>query len=206
VVLTTEWDTYTLEFTAQNHAYGALLQFFTGPDQLLPSELAALYANKTGTVYLDDVVIRYEDAQSPVATMVPTLAVDLWRIADAGNPWENQVKYEKLPFYEGDYTLNFKAYADEARPIILAMEGNGGVDQPNLYRTVELTTTPQAFSYDIEFIADSVNSSKNIQFFMGSFSNFETFNEWWPGLDPVGVEDNIETMVYLFDFSLDKVA
>jgi hypothetical protein len=41
---------------------------------------------------------------------------------------------------------------------------------------------------------------------MGSFSNFETFNEWWPGLDPVDVEDNIETMVYLFDFSLDKVA
>ncbi len=206
VVLTTEWDTYEIEFTAQNHSYGALLQFFTGPDQFLPAELAALYASETGTVYLDDVVIRYEDAQSPVATMVPTLAVDLWRIVDSGNPWENQIKYEKLPFYEGDYTLNFKAYADEARPIILAMEGNGGVAQPNLYRTVELTTTPQAFSYDIEFIADSVNTSKNMQFFMGSFSNFAEFGSWWSGLDPVGVEDNIETMVYLFDFSLDKVA
>lgn len=206
VVLTTEWDTYEIDFTAQNHAYGALLQFFTGPDQFLPAELATLYGSKTGTVYLDDVVIRYEDVASPVATMVPTLAVDLWRIVDSGMPWENQVKYEKLPFYEGDYRLNFKAYADEARPIILAMEGNGGVDQPNLYRTVELTTTPQAFSYDIEFIADSVNTSKNIQFFMGSYSNFAEFGSWWSGLDPVDASDNIETMVYLFDFSLDKVA
>ena len=206
VVLSTEWDTYTLEFTAQNHAYGALLQFFTGPDQSLPEDLDALYDSKTGTVYLDDVVIRYEDAQSPVATMVPTLAVDLWRIADAGNPWENQIKYEKLPFYQGDYKLNFKAYAEEARPIILAMEGNGGVDQPNLYRTVELSTTPQAFSYDIEFIADSVNTSKNIQFFMGSFSNYATFGGGWAGLDPVDASDNIETIVYLFDFSLNKVA
>ncbi len=207
VVLTTEWDTYEIDFTAEAHAYGALLQFFTGPDQFLPAELAALYASKTGTVYLDDVVIRYEDAQSPVATMVPTLAVDLWRIVDSGMPWENQIKYEKLPYFEGEYTLNFKAYADEARPIILAMEGDGGVaEQPKLYRTVELTTTPQAFSYEIEFIADSVNTSKNMQFFMGSFSNFAEFGSWWSGLDPVGVEDNIETMVYLFDFSLDKVA
>ena len=206
VVLTTEWDTYRIDFTAANHAYGALLQFFTGPDQSLPAELATLYGSKTGTVYLDDVVIRYENAASPVATMIPTLAVDLWRIVDAGNPWENQVKYEKLPFYQGNYRLNFKAYAEDARPIILAMEGNGGVAQPNLYRTVALTTIPQAFSYDIAFIANSLNTSKNLQFFMGSFSNYASFSTGWAGLDPVGAEDNIETMVYLFDFSLDKIA
>jgi len=205
VLLTNTWATYEIDFTATAHSYGSQLQFFFGPDSFLPENLLS-HARKTDTVFLDDVTFRYENVASPIATMVPTLAVDLWRIVDSGMPWENQVKYEKLPFYQGDYRLNFKAYADAARPIILAMEGDGGVVQPNLYRTVELTTTPQAFGYDIEFIADSVNNSKNIQFFMGSFNDFATFGSWWPGLDPVSAADNIETMVYLFDFSLDKVA
>ena len=206
VVLSTSWQTYELDFTADNHAYGALLQFFTGPDQFLPEDLAPLYASKTGTVYLDDVKFLYEDANSPVATMIPTMAVDLWRIVDSGMPWENQIKYEKLPFYQGDYRLNFKAYADAARPVILAMEGNGGVAQPNFYRTVELTTQAQQFSYDIEYIANSTNASKNLQFFMGSLANFETFGAWWEGTTATDASDNVETMIYFFDFSLVKVA
>jgi hypothetical protein len=206
VVLTTSWETHEIDFTADNHAYGALLQFFTGPDQFLPEDLAALYASKTGTVYLDDVKFLYEDANSPVATMIPTMAVDLWRIVDSGMPWENQIKYEKLPFYQGDYRLNFKAYADAARPVILAMEGNGGVAQPNFYRTVELTTQAQQFSYDIEYIADSTNASKNLQFFMGSLADFATFGGWWEGTTATDASDNVETMIYFFDFSLVKVA
>ncbi len=206
VVLSTSWETYELDFTADNHAYGALLQFFTGPDQFLPEDLAPLYASKTGTVYLDDVKFLYEDANSPVATMIPTMAVDLWRIVDSGMPWENQIKYEKLPFYQGDYRLNFKAYADAARPVILAMEGNGGVAQPNFYRTVELTTEAQQFSYDIEYIANSTNASKNLQFFMGSLADFATFGAWWEGTTETDASDNVETMIYFFDFSLVKVA
>lgn len=204
VVLGTEWETFNIDFTTTGHSNGAILQFFTGRDQLLPTNLAALYANKTGTVYLDDVMFKYENAVSPVATMIPTLAVDLLKIVEDGNPWENQVKYDKIQFFQGQYRLNFKAYSVLARPIILAMEGDGGVFQPNLYRTVELSTSPQAFSYDIDFLANSINGTKNLQFFMGSYKNYATLN--WDGLTQVGVEDNILTKVYIFDLSLVKVA
>ena len=204
VVLGTEWETFEIDFTTTGHSNGAVLQFFTGRDQSLPSNLAALYANKTGTVYLDDVMFKYENAASPVATLIPTLAVELLKIVDDGNPWENQVKYDKIQFFQGQYRLNFKAYSVLARPIILAMEGDGGVAQPNLYRTVELSTSPQAFSYDMDFVSNSTNGTRNLQFFMGSYKNYATLN--WDGLTPVGIEDNILTKVYIFDLSLVKVA
>lgn len=205
VLLTNTWATYEIDFTATAHSFGSQLQFFFGPDSFLPEALLS-HARKTDTVFLDDVIFRYENVASPIATMVPTLAVDLWRIVDSGMPWENQIKYEKLPFYQGDYRLNFKAYADAARPVILAMEGNGGVAQPNFYRTVELTTQAQQFSYDIEFIANSTNASKNLQFFMGSLADFATFGGWWEGTTATDASDNVETMIYFFDFSLVKVA
>jgi hypothetical protein len=204
VVLETGWKTFEIDFTTTGHSNGAVLQFFTGQDQSLPTNLATLYANKTGTVYLDDVSFKYENAASPVATLIPTLAVDLLKIGEDGNPWENQVKYDKIQFFQGQYRLNFKAYSVLARPIIVAMEGDGGVAQPNFYRTAELTTSPQAFGYDMDFVGNSTNGSRNLQFFMGSYKNYSTLN--WDGLTPVGVEDNILTMVYIFDLSLVKVA
>jgi hypothetical protein len=45
---------------------------------------------------------------------------------------------------------------------------------------------------------------------MGSYENYGDFKTWWPNIDGVGdtlsAEDNILTTIYLFDFSLVKVA
>jgi hypothetical protein len=99
VVLSTSWETYTIDFEATAHSYGSLLQFFFGPDSFLPDgtdgtvDLKTDYNRKFGKVWIDDVTFRYEDAQSPVATMIPALSVELWRAGADGWPWENQLKY-----------------------------------------------------------------------------------------------------------------
>jgi hypothetical protein len=209
VLLSTEWETYTFDFTTDNHSYGSLLQFFTGPDKSLASdgEFAA-YIGLSHEVHLDDVVFRYGETQTPVPTFIPTLASDVWRIGagEDGMPWENQLKYANMPFYAGTYRLTFKAYAEDARNIIIAMEGNGGVDHPGYIRRVSLTNAPQEFSFDVEFAADSVNASKNIQFFMGSMENYAVFGEWWPLVEEVSAADNVETLHYFFDFAFTKIA
>jgi hypothetical protein len=211
VVLGTEYETYSIEFTTVKHVFNSSLRFFFGPDSFLPTEPVDLtaYARKTDTVYLDDITFRYADANSPVATMIPTMAVNLWRIGSGGMPWENQLKYS-LPFLAGDYKLNFKARADIARPVLLIAEGDGGVDQPRFGAVNRLTPEAQAFSYDVTYVADATNLSYSFQFFMGSYENYGDFKTWWPNIDGVGdtlsAEDNILTTIYLFDFSLVKVA
>jgi hypothetical protein len=83
----------------------------------------------------------------------------------------------------------------------------------------EFTTTPQAFTYDIIFANDSTNASKFLGFFMGSYARFGTgynqggdtwFNDWITNsgitVNSINASDDVATMVYFFDFSLDKVA
>ncbi len=212
VLLSTNWETYTIDFSTVKHVNASTLRFFFGPDSFLPTEPVDLtaYARNTATVYLDDVTFRYEDAESPVATLVPTMAVDLWRIVDEGMPWENQVKYERFPFYAGTYRLQFSAYSEIARPLLMAMEGNGGVADPNVYKAFELDTTAQRFSHDVTFLAaSSGTNTKNLQFFMGSYRTFGTGLDglgWGIPEDSINASDNIETTIYLFDFSFVKVA
>jgi hypothetical protein len=218
VVLTTTMDTYTIDFTTTKHVYGSTLRFFFGPDSNLPTELA-VHARKTATVTLDDITFKYENSNSPVATFVNSLSVDIWRIVSGGFPWENQIKYEKLPFYTGTYRLSFKGYAGAARAVMFAMEGNGGVADPNRFNVFEFTTTPQAFTYDITFANDSTNASKFLGFFMGSYARFGTgynqggdtwFNDWITNsgiaVNSIDATDDVATMLYFFDFSLVKVA
>jgi hypothetical protein len=205
VLLTNTWATYRLDFTATAHAYGSQLQFFFGPDSFLPEPLIS-HARKTDTVFLDDVTFRYEDVQSPVATMIPTMAIDLWRIGDDGMPWENQIKYN-IPFFAGNYKLNFKASADAARPVMLVAEGDGGVGQPRFGAVPQLTTTVQSFTYDISFEKDATNASYFLAFFMGSYTNYGDFKDWWPNIanTTLSSANNVLTTVYLFDFTLTKV-
>lgn len=205
-LLTTSWETYRIDFTATAHSYGSQLQFFFGPDSFLPENLAA-YARRTDTVHLDDVIIRYKDANSPVATMIPTLAIDLWRIADDSMPWENQIKYN-VPFYAGNYKLSFKASASVARPVMLVAEGSGGVDQPRFGAVPMLTPEAQVFTYDVSYAQDATNMSYFFAFFMGSYKNYNDFKGWWPNIadTPLSVTDNKLATIYLFDFTLTKVA
>ncbi len=211
IVLGTEWETHTIEFTTVKHVYASTLRFFFGPESFLPTEPEDLtvHARKTDTVYLDDVTFRYEDELSPVATMVPTMAMDIWRIGAGGMPWENQLKYS-LPFLQGDYKLNFKARADIARPVLLVAEGDGGVAQPRFGAVPRLTPEAQAFSYDVSYVADATNLSYSFQFFMGSYENYNDFKAWWPNIDAeenaLSADDNILTTIYLFDISLTKVS
>jgi hypothetical protein len=218
VVLSTSMETYTIDFTTTRHVYGSTLRFFFGPDSFLPTELE-VHARKTATVTLDDITFKYENSASPVATFVNAMSVDIWRIVSGGFPWENQIKYEKLPFYKGTYRLSFKGYAEAARAVMLAMEGNGGIDDPNRFNVFEFTTTPQAFTYDITFANDSTNASKFLGFFMGSYARFGTgydqgdatwFNDWITNsgipVNTINATDDVATMVYFFDFSLVKVA
>lgn len=220
VLLTTSMETYTINFTTTKHVYGSTLRFFFGPDSGLPTDLIE-HARKTSTVTLDDITFKYENSASPVATFTNAMSVDIWRIVSGGFPWENQIKYEKLPFYKGTYRLSFKGYAEAARPVMLAMEGNGGLTpaDPNRFNVFEFTTTPQAFTYDIIFANDSTNASKFLGFFMGSYARFGTgynqggdtwFNDWITNsgitVNSINASDDIATMVYFFDFSLDKVA
>jgi hypothetical protein len=205
VLISNAWTTYTIEFTATAHSYGSQLQFFFGPDSMLPENLIS-HARKTDTVYLDDVTFRYPNANSPVATMIPTMAIDLLRIGAAGMPWENQIKYN-IPFFAGNYKLSFKASADVARPVMLVAEGDGGVAQPRFGAVPQLTPTPQAFSYDITFAADAKNASYFLAFFMGSYKNYADFKGWWPNIENTTLSEanNVLTTVYLFDFMLTKV-
>ena len=205
VLLSTLWSTYTIDFTATAHSYGSQLQFFFGPDSFLPEGLVS-HARKTDDVFLDDITFLYRDANSPVATMIPTMAIDLLRIGADGMPWENQLKYN-IPFLAGNYKLNFKAYANAARPVMLVAEGDGGVGQPRFGAVPQLTTTPQAFTYDITFTADATNAGYFLGFFMGSYKNYADFKGWWPNIEntTLSVTDNVVTTVYLFDFMLTKV-
>ena len=205
VLLSTAWTTYRIDFTATAHSYGSQLQFFFGPDSMLPEALVA-HARKTSTVYLDDVTFRYPNANSPVATMIPTMAIDLLRIGATGMPWENQIKYN-VPFFAGKYKLNFKASADVARPVMLVAEGDGGVQQPRFGAVPQLTPTPQSFTYDITFAADAKNASYFLAFFMGSYKNYADFKGWWPNIENTSLSEanNVLTTVYLFDFTLTKV-
>lgn len=205
VLLTNTWATYEIDFTATAHSYGSQLQFFFGPDSSLPEALVS-YARRTDTVFLDDVIFRYENAMSPIATMVPTMAIDVWRIGNDGMPWENQIKYN-IPFSSGNYKLSFKASADEARPVMLVAEGDGGVGQPRFGAVPQLTTTAQAFTYDITFEQNATNASYFLAFFMGSYKNYADFKNWWPNIANTALSsaDNVVTTVYLFDFTLTKV-
>ena len=214
VVLTTGWETYSIDFTATAHSYGSLLQFFFGPDSFLPDgtggseDLATPYGRKFGKVWIDDVTFRYEDAQSPVATMIPALSVELWRIGADGMPWENQLKYY-LPFVTGDYKLNFSAHALATRKVMLVAEGSGGLtpDQPRIGAVPTFTPTPQRFSYDMSFAANATNTSHFFAFFMGSYENYNDFKGWWPNIadTTLSAADNVLTTIYLYDFSIDRV-
>jgi hypothetical protein len=214
VVLTTGWETYSLDFTATAHSYGSLLQFFFGPDSFLSDgtggseDLATPYGRKFGKVWIDDVTFRYEDAQSPVATMIPALSVELWRIGAGGigMPWENQLKYY-LPFVTGDYKLNFSAHALATRKVMLIAEGAGGVDQPRIGAVPTFTPTPQRFSYDMSFAANATNTSHFFAFFMGSYEKYDDFKGWWPNIadTTLSAADNVLTTIYLYDFSIDRV-
>ena len=213
VVLTTGWETYSIDFTATAHSYGSLLQFFFGPDSLLPDgtggtvDLKTAYNRKFGKVWIDDVTFRYEDAQSPVATMIPALSVELWRIGADGMPWENQLKYNNLPFVTGDYKLNFSAHALATRKVMLVAENGGGVDQPRIGAVPTFTPTPQRFSFDMSFAANATDSSHFFGFFMGSYEKYDDFKAWWPNIadTTLSAADNVLTTIYLYDFSIDRV-
>jgi len=205
VLLSTALTTYRLEFTTTAHSYGSQLQFFFGPDSFLPENLIT-HARKTDTVYLDDITFRYADANSPVATMIPTMAIEVWRIGNDGMPWENQIKYN-IPFSAGNYKLSFKASANTARPVMLVAEGDGGVGQPRFGAVPQLTPTVQSFTYDIAFEKDALNASYFLAFFMGSYTKYAEFKDWWPNIanTTLSSSNNVLTTVYLFDFTLTKV-
>lgn len=205
VLLTNTWATYEIDFTATAHSYGSQLQFFFGPDSNLNGDLLT-YARRTDTVFLDDVTFRYEDGHSPVATMIPTMAIDVWRIGDDGMPWENQIKYN-IPFSAGNYKLSFKASANAARPVMLVAEGDGGVNQPRFGAVPQLTPAAQTFTYDITFEQNATNASYFLAFFMGSYTKYADFKDWWPNIanTTLSATDNVLTTVYLFDFTLTKV-
>ena len=205
VLLSTSWTTHEIDFTANAQSNAAQLQFFFGPDSGLPTDLVA-HARKTDTVFLDDVTFRYKDASSPVATMIPTMAIDLLRIGADGFPWHNNIKYN-IPFSAGNYKLSFKASSDAARPVMLIAEGSGGVNQPRFGAVPQLTPTPQSFTYDITFASDALDSSYFLGFFMGSYKKYDEFKGWWPNIvnTTLSETDNILTTIYFFDFTLTKV-
>jgi hypothetical protein len=225
----TTLDNYTFTFTADNHAVGSTLRFFFGPDRNLPDgdgltegenpvadptdtvDLTT-YQGLTSKVTLDNVKFQYIDDESPIATLIPSISSEIFNIAESGFPWENQIKYSNLIFYKGTYRLSFKAYAKQARPVVLAMEGDGGVADAGKYNIFELTTTPQVFTFEVTFANDATNASKNLQFFMGSFSRFVSYGGADPDFVGWGLQagalnstDNVLTSVYFFDFSFDLI-
>jgi hypothetical protein len=205
VLLSSTWATYTIDFSATAQSNGSQLQFFFGPDSGLPENLLS-HARKTDDVFLDDITFLYRDANSPVATMIPTMAIDLLKINNEGNPWDVKTQYN-VPFFAGNYKLNFKAYADIARPVMLIAEGDGGVAQPRFGAVPQLTTTPQAFTYDVTYAATATNTSYGFAFFMGSYKKYPDFKGYWPNISNTTLAEanNVLTTVYLFDFMLTKV-
>jgi hypothetical protein len=205
VLLSSTWATYTIDFSATAQSNGSQLQFFFGPDSGLPENLLS-HARKTDDVFLDDITFLYRDANSPVATMIPTMAIDLLKINNEGNPWDIKTQYN-VPFFAGNYKLNFKAYADIARPVMLIAEGDGGVVQPRFGAVPQLTTTPQAFTYDVTYAATATNTSYGFAFFMGSYKKYSEFKGYWPNISNTTLAEanNVLTTVYLFDFMLTKV-
>jgi hypothetical protein len=90
---------------------------------------------------------------------------------------------------------------------MLIAEGDGGVAQPRFGAVPQLTTTPQAFTYDVTYAATATNTSYGFAFFMGSYKKYSEFKGYWPNISNTTLAEanNVLTTVYLFDFMLTKV-
>ena len=169
------------------------------PMELVNGDFSSVEANGVPTGWQT----WYEETNGGLTTSTVggVAAVTLTHIAAAGNPWENQFKITGLAPFTGHYTLSFKIKADIARPIILAMEGDGGNGLPNFYQVIEATPTETLVTIDLIYNqADPATyDNRNLQFFMGSYTNggFD--------LEGLGAEDNILTTVYFSEFSCVEV-
>ncbi len=112
---------------------------------------------------------------------------------DLGNIWENQFKVMNLAAYEGIYVLYFSAKADLARPMVIAMEGNGGVGIPNVSFVKDLTDEYQEFAIRFVIEKDAIYDNRNLQFWFGNMANIEGYS----------AADNVLTNVYLKDVRIE---
>ncbi|VEU81209.1 DUF5011 domain-containing protein [Haploplasma axanthum] len=127
-----------------------------------------------------------------------TVKIDITKIGDGenlGNIWENQFKYTKLAAFAGTYKLTFEARADVARPVRVAMEGNGGVGLTNLAQSFDLTTEWVTYTLELgEVVTDATVANRSLQFWFGNFSKVEGYTE----------AANILTSVYLRNVIITK--
>jgi len=113
-----------------------------------------------------------------------------------GNMWENQFKITDLAAFAGEYRLSFQAKADDVRSIVVAMEGNGGVDIENISFNQELTTEWNTYIFDFSVNVDATIKNRNLQFWFGSLVNREGFT----------AADDILTTLYFKNISIVKTA
>ncbi|CCV65079.1 hypothetical protein BN85300580 [Paracholeplasma brassicae] len=102
--------------------------------------------------------------------------IEITNIAPTGgNIWENQFKIMNLAAFMGNYQLSFEAKADTARAIVVAMEGNGGVNLENMQVVKNLTTEWQTYTLDFSVNVNATIKNRNLQFWFGSLVNIEGF-------------------------------
>lgn len=132
-----------------------------------------------------------------VSTSDGVVEIELTNIDSvSGNIWENQFKIQNLAAFSGEYRLSFQAKADVARSMVVAMEGNGGVDLENISFDQALTTEWNTYTFDFSVNVDATIMNRNLQFWFGSLVNREGFT----------AADDILTTIYLKNVSINKTA
>ena len=88
---------------------------------------------------------------------------------DAGNPWDTQLVHGSLSFTAGtEYTLSFRARADVARDITVAIQNVGSWDD-QFRQDFTLTTMMQTF--EATFNAPTSNGDAQLAFMMGALGS-----------------------------------
>lgn len=128
-------------------------------------------------------------------TVDGVVEIDITNIAaEGGNMWENQFKIMNLAAFVGNYRLSFEAKADVARSIIVAMEGNGGVEIENISFDQALTTEFKTYTFDFQINVNATVMNRNLQFWFGSLVNRDGFT----------AADDILTKLYFKNVSIVK--
>ncbi|NLN50986.1 MAG: hypothetical protein GX149_05145, partial [Acholeplasmataceae bacterium] len=111
---------------------------------------------------------------------------------DGGDLWHNQFKTLGLAAYSGSYVLEFTAKADAPRPVVVAMEGDGGVGILNLNVVKDLTENWETYTIEFEIENNAIYDNRNLQFWFGDMAGVEGYS----------AADNVLTKVYLKDVSI----
>ncbi|NLN51038.1 MAG: DUF5011 domain-containing protein, partial [Acholeplasmataceae bacterium] len=111
---------------------------------------------------------------------------------DLGDIWENQFKVMDLAPFKGVYTLSFYARANDPRPMVVAIEGDGGIGLENEKHVVNLTSNWELYTIDVEVDSDGKLANRNLQFWFGNMAKEEGYT----------AADNVLTKVYLSDIKI----